>query len=130
MPRGTKVVAFALVAFALASCGSSGGKDANAPVCTAKTEACRLERVAKQTRDYEDAGASHRDAACLAEVMSRVTPPKGKGTSLVIANDSISRSMDRCHIRQSSLDKISRWVDAKLRAAHEGPYARSTSSSP
>jgi hypothetical protein len=107
-----RAISILLVGFALSACSASG-KSADAPVCSAKTEACReLNLVAKQTHEYEEAGASQRDAACLAAVTGRFRAPKSKGTSVVLVTGAQSRAIGRCRISEKTFAKIGAWARA------------------
>jgi hypothetical protein len=100
-----------LAACALSACGSGTSPEQRAAdACTAHTEGCRQAKVvAQQTHEYEQAGASHREAACLANVTGRMKPPRRHGT-YVLGSGAAARAIDRCHIRPESLAKIGAWV--------------------
>ena len=72
-----------LAAGALSACGDSASTDSNSST------------VARQTREYQSAGASHKDAACLANITGRVKPPPGAKFILVPGAD---RAIARCHL--------------------------------
>jgi hypothetical protein len=90
----------------LAACGSSSRVSTpDTTRCQGGDVACR---IAVSTHNYEAAGASHRDAACLAEALARVNAPHG--SSLILVSPDAEAAVDRCHVKQRDLDKIGAWV--------------------
>jgi hypothetical protein len=88
-----------LAAGALSACGGSASTESNSSI------------VARQTREYESAGASHKDAACLANVTARIKPPPGATFVLVPGAD---RAIARCHLAPGTLAKVGAWVRAHV----------------
>jgi hypothetical protein len=88
-----------LAAGALSACGGSASTESNSST------------VARQTREYESAGASHKDAACLANVTGRVKAPPGAEFVIVPGAD---RAIARCHLAPGTLAKVGAWVRAHV----------------
>jgi hypothetical protein len=119
--RRALVVVLAVVA--ATACGGKSSSSMFTPTTEidrcATAEACRVTRlIARQTAEYEQAGASHKDAACLANVTARIKPPTGKKTTYVLVPGGLTRKMDRCHIDEATMAKIGAWDRRHFGAAH------------
>jgi hypothetical protein len=90
---------------ALAAC-SSGSAAVKGP--TTPDRVARL--IAEQTRFYERAGASHDDAACLANVTGRMEGPGKGGTGLLLGSRAQDEAIGRCNLPAGTLAKIGAYV--------------------
>jgi hypothetical protein len=71
--------------------------------------------LAAQTDRYEQGGATHTQAACLAKAIQRVTIPSG--AKYVVPGQDVQAAMDRCHVPAKTWRKISLWAQAKFLAS-------------
>lgn len=100
-----RLVLLTLAAGALSACGGSASTESNSST------------VARQTREYESAGASHTDAACLANITGRIKSPPGATFVLVPGAD---RAIARCHLAPGTLAKVGAWVRTHV-GSNPGP---------
>jgi len=105
------------IAMMLSGCSSesSGIASTTTASCTPTGGACSIAKLmVTQTHEFELAGATHKQAVCLAAVTSRMKAPPGAPQWAVIGTASQEHAIDGCHVDSPTLNKISRYLQHQV----------------